>query len=450
MKKTERTHIIRPMTSGVGKILPAVLIAFILLLGTSVSHASEASYERHIAKGVSDMESGDFRGAIEEFKAALKDKPEDRTATLYLGIAYSRSGSREAEATLKKAHQMDPSDSRANLELGISYFNIATYAEARSYFENAIKLAPGTELSAKAEEYLSRMREAGVARRWSVNASVGMQYDTNVILDPGVGPLPQGITGKSDWSGVIYLKGRYKVFSADSVESTVGYSLYQNLHTRLTDFNLSDHILDLNTTYRILPWLSVRGIYAFDYAFVGGNGYDLAHSIAPAVIIAEGKGFSTTIEYRYRKDHFFNSDLFSDNSDRNGSDNLIEISQDIPVHRLVTAHVAYSYDVDSTRKDFWHYTGNKVTAGLRVTLPCRIFANIDGEYYDQDYKGISPFSTSGISRKDRIYTASVSATKLLSDRYAITVGQQYIRDKSNIAEFDYKRALTSLFLNVRF
>ncbi len=436
------------MSSNMIKNLFLALISFALLFLPSISHATEAAYERHIAKGVADIESSDFRSAIEEFKAALKEKPRDRTATLYLGIAYSRSGSREAEATLKNALAMDPSDPRANLELGICYFNLSTYGEARGYFENAVKLAPGTELSAKSEEYLIRMKEAGAARNWSLNVSLGGQYDSNVILNSGGSPLPQGISGKSDWSAVAYLKGRYRIFSNDTIESTVGYNLYQNIHAKLSDFNVSQHIFDINTSYRISPLFYLRGIYAFEYVFVGGDGYDLSHTVAPALIIAEGKGFSTTIEYRYRKDHFFDSDLFFDNSDRTGSDNLVEISQEIPIHPLVGAHVAYSHDVDSTRKDFWHYSGNKGTAGFRFTLPYRIFANVDGEYYNQDYKGISPLS--GTKRKDRIYSASVSATKLLSDRYAITVGQQYIRNESNIAEFDYKRALTSLFLNVRF
>jgi hypothetical protein len=42
------------------------------------------------------------------------------------------------------------------------------------------------------------------------------------------------------------------------------------------------------------------------------------------------------------------------------------------------------------------------------------------------------------------------ATKHLSDRYSITIGQLYASNNSNIKEFDYKRAITSLFLNVRF
>ncbi len=426
----------------------ASLMAFFLCFFPSGSRASEASYEKHLAKGVAGLDANDFGAAVREFKAALNEKPDDAVATLYLGIVLSRSGDKDAGAVLRKALSMRPSDPRANLELGVYDFDVMLYTQAREYFESAARLAPGTEISATAEEYLERMKQRGIARRWSLDLSLGGQYDSNVILNPDVGPLPQGISGKSDWRAVAYLRGRYTIFASNSVESSVGYNLYQSLHAKLSDFNVSQHVFDLSTTYRITPVLRLRGIYSFEYVLVGGNGYDFAHMLAPALVFDEGKGFSSTIEYRYRKEHFMNASFFTDNSDRTGSDNLIEISQVVPLHRTVLARAAYSYDVDSTEKDFWHYNGNRVAAGLTVTLPWRMLMNADGEYYNKNYEGISPLS--GSRRKDDIYTASLSLTKALDDRYSVTAGQIYVRNKSNISDFDYKRNITSLFLNARF
>lgn len=425
-----------------------LLILIFFSVSPPISYGSDATYEKHLARGVADVESGNFRDAIKEFKAALKEKPNDPTATLYIGIAFSRLGDRQAEKTLKKALSLKPSDPRTNLELGIYYFNASTYVTARGYFDSAIKFGAGTEFAERAQEYIDRLKERGIARKWSLNMSLGGQYDSNVILNPDVGPLPQGITRKSDWRAVAFLTGRYALFSSENMDSSVGYSLYQSVHANLSDFNVSQHVVDLSATYRLSPVLHLRGTYAFEYVFVGGHGYDSAHSVGPALLISEGKGYSTVIEYRYRKERFMNSDLFFDNSDRSGSDNLVEISQNIPIHPRVTARVAYSYDVDSTREDFWHYTGNKGAARFTFSLPKRISVNVDGEYCKRDYKGISPLS--GYRRKDDIYSASVSATKSLSDRYSITVGQLYVRNRSNIDDFDYKRAITSLFLNARF
>ncbi|MBI5049348.1 MAG: tetratricopeptide repeat protein [Nitrospirae bacterium] len=136
---------------------------------SSVSYAVEAKYERHIAKGIAYIEARDYVNAAEEFRSALKEKPNDPVAVLYLGIAFSRSGDKEAETILKKALALNPQEPRTNLELGIYYFSKAVYDEAKDYFENTIEIAPNTEFSSKSEEYLKRIKERAVTKPWSIN-----------------------------------------------------------------------------------------------------------------------------------------------------------------------------------------------------------------------------------------------------------------------------------------
>lgn len=432
--------------SGIGFLL--ITITLLISVLSSVSYATEARYQQHLTRGLSSLKADNYKDAIDELKSALKEKPGDFKATLYLGMALSRSGDKEAETILKKAILMSPEDPQANLELGIYYFNRSMNYEARDYLENTKKLAPGTELSARAEEYLQVIRKKDIPRPWALNLSLGGQYDSNVVLSPTGSPLPEGISGKSDWRAVLSMQGRYNVTAGEKLEGSAGYNLYQSLHTRLSDFNVSQHVFDLTATYIISPLLRLKGTYAFEYVFVGGNGYDSSHSLSPALIITEGKGFFTKTEYRYRKDNYINSDLFFDNSDRTGSNNLFGITQNIPIYPSLTARAGYFHDEDSTRKDFWDYSGDKLKAGLSLILPSKILLDLEGEYYDVRYKGISPLS--GDRRKDRTYTVTAAATKSLSERYSVTVGQLYTRNNSNIAAFEYKRAITSLFLNARF
>lgn len=421
------------------------IIAFIFL--STLSYASESIYEQHIARGIAYIEANSYTDAIPEFKAALKNKPEDQTATLYLGIAYSRSGNKDAETTLKKALSMNPEDPRTNLELGILYFNKSIYAEARDYFENAIMLSPKTELSARADEYLSHIRHDD-PKRWALNISVGSQYDSNVIANSDSNPLPQGISKKSDWSAILYLKGRYDTFKRDNFESSIGYSLYQSLYTNLSDYNITQHQIELKALYVISPALSLKGVYSFEYIYLGGNDYYYAHAISPSLIISEGRGFSTIIEYRYRNSHFIDTELFTNNSERTGSNNLLGITQNIPISNSISARVGYAHDEESDEADYWGYSGDKGLIGMRFNLPHRIFADLSWEHTKRDYDGINP--ASGSERKDSINTYSGTVTKALTDRYSITIGESYTRNKSNIPLYDYKRAITSIFLNARF
>jgi hypothetical protein len=194
--------------------------------------------------------------------------------------------------------------------------------------------------------------------------------------------------------------------------------------------------------------LNLSGTYSFEYVYLGGDYYDHARSFTPSLVISEGKGFSTIIDYRYREIHFKDSDRFVNNSDRTGSNNMIGITQNIPVSNFVSARAGYSHDEDATRKAFWDYKGDKALVGIRINMPQSVFLDFYGEYYSKGYEGESPISNS--KRKDIVYTYSGTATKALTDIFSITIGQSYTRNKSNIVEFDYKRLITSLFLNARF
>lgn len=440
--------IISSKKEGVIRNYTVVLMTSFFVLLSSFSHASETTYEQHIAKGVSHMEAKNFSDAKAEFESALKDVPGDFTATLYLGIAQSRAGDKEAESTLKKALSIKPGDARASLELGIYYFNKAAYNISADQFNRTIAAAPNTDLSAVANEYLRVATTGGTAKPWMLNVSLGTQYDSNVVLNGAEGALPQGISRKSDWRAVLYLNGRYAFVKTEQAEASIAYRLYQSLHAKLTDFNVSDHLLDLRATYALSPQLSVRGIAAFEYSFMGGNAYDAAYSFSPALIVSEGNGYSTVVEYIYKKSRFMNSELFFNNSERTGSNNLVAITQNIPLSPTALARVSYAHDVDSTRQEFWSYKGDKLLAAVQFALPGSTYLDLYGEYYHRNYKGA--FQVPGDNRKDNVYTASVSATKFLSQRYSVTVGQLYTRNDSNTAVFDYKRAITSLFLNARF
>ena len=422
----------------------------ITFLFTSIVFAelTDTAYEIAITKAVNKIENADYEGAVKDLEEVLKTRPGDEQATLYSGIALSRLGKREAEEVLKRALSINPGNPLTNLELGIYYVNKSMYDEAGDYFENTIELAPNTEFSAKAEEYLRLLRQRGVLKRWALDILIGGQYDSNVVLNSDDNPLPEGVSRESDWRAVLYLKGGYKFIKSEKAEGSISYSLYQSLHSKLTDFNITDHLLELMGTYAISSVINLKGTYSFEHVSVGGDTYDFAHSINPSLIISEGSGFSTVIEYRYRKSHFVDSELFEDNSDRTGSNNLIGVTQHIPIGTSVIFKVGYSHDVDSTREDYWDYRGDKGIAGLQFNLPSNIYMALSGEYYNKDYKGINPIE--GKEREDKISTASISVTKLLSNNYGITIGELYTRNKSNIEAYDYKRAITSLFFSSRF
>lgn len=425
------------------------LMALAIFLSISVcAYASETAYEQRIARGMANMEDKDYAGAIESFRAALKEKPDDYSATLYLGIALSRAKDKDAEETLKKAFSINPNEPRINLELGVLYFNNEKYNEAKEHLKNAIKLSQDDELKNKAEKYLAVIGEKGGKKKWLLNISLGGQYDTNVILTADTTPLPEGISGKSDWRAVVELDWRYRLLSGAKADASIGYNFYQSIHAKFYDFNISYNLLDLTARYAVKPYLSLSGLYSFEYLFASGNGYSYANTVSPSIIIMEGKGISTTLKYRYRHKHFMDTRIYTTNSERTGSNHLFGITQEVLILPAVQTWFGYAYDKDITMKDYWDYDGHKGFVGFRFKLPYKLSLNLYGEYSYRGYYGISPDFNK--ERKDNVYTYSASITKAITDSTNITIGQTYIDNGSSISYYNYSRAITSLFLNVRF
>lgn len=412
-------------------------------------HAEEVDtiHEQTITKAVNKIENREYEEAIQDLKTILQSRPQDEEANLYLGIALSRTGNEDAEGVLKKALSLNPENPRTNLELGILYYKKALFDEAEDYFKTAITIAPDTEISATANEYLNSIKQKEKIKQWGLSISAGGQYDSNVILNAEDNPLPEGISQESDWKAVLYLKGIYNFVIGEKINVLTGYNLYQNFHTKLSDFNTTSHLIKLEPTYRPSSILTLKGQYAFQHVSVGGDAYDYSHSFSPMLILSQGKGFSTIITYRYLKTHFMDTELFEENSDRTGFNNLAGITQEIPLGNSVRLRISYQYDKDSTSKDFWDYTGNKGLIGVQINLLHNLIINLSGEYYNKDYDGIYP--SEAIEREDDISTASILITKELSNIFSLTIGQFYTKNKSNIDLFDYDRAITSFFINMR-
>jgi len=428
--------------------VPILVCCAVLLFSFSLyAQDLDPAYERALTRAAFKIENTDYEGAAVDAREALRIKTNDEKATLYLGIALSRSGEKEAESALKKALSLNPQNPRTNLELGIYYYNKGLYDESEDYLENAIKTAPNTEIASKAKEYLENTKKRGTVKPWALNISLGGQYDSNVILEGG-DSLPEGISDKADWRAVFTLKGRYNFLRSEKVEGAIGYSFYQSLHTSLPDFNVTNNLPEFTMAFHLAPWVSLKALYAFDYTLVGGDAYSYSHIISPSVVFSLWKGLTTTVDYTYRKNHFMDTDLFGNNSGRRGFNNTIAVTETIPIASYGNIRVGYAYDNENTRESYWSYSGNKYFAGIRWNLPVRFYLDLCGEYYDKNYRERYP--SAARLREDIVKNVWGSLTKVLSDRFSVSVGQLYTRNKSSVALFDYERAITSLFFTVRF
>lgn len=429
---------------------PAVMLVVWICFAAfpAMSPATEAVYEQRMARGVGAIESGDYKAAESEFRSAAREKPGDPNATLYLGVALSRGGKDEAETVLKEALRLDPGNPRTPFELGFHYYMRDRYDAAAEYFEKAARMAPGTEVSRNAESFLTAMKEKGAKKRWSLNLSGGLQYDSNIIVSPDDRPLPAGISERSDVRAVFLLKGRYMIFSGNKGDLSAGYSLYQSYHQNLEEFNINQSVPDLKASYNLAPWLTFRGMYSHESTNLGGGQYSYAHTINPSIVIREGERYSTVFDYRWKKTQYRNGTFFLTNSDRTGRDIAYVITQNASLHKAVQGRAGFAYDEDRTRRNFWDYNGYRTFAGLTFLLPRKSFLDISADIYRRKYNAEYPGF--GVFRRDTTRTYSANAGYPLSSRYTLIAGHTYTEAASNVADFTYRRNVTGLFLNARF
>ncbi len=426
------------------------LILFLIISSTAFAEET-ATFDLRITKGTLALDRKDYTMAIENFKSALKEKPDDPSATLYLGIALCNSGNeKEGEKLLKKALKLEPLSARTNLELGILYYKRGIYDEAKDFFEAVKNLSPGTDLSDMAKNYIreiERKEKRGkiTEKNWAFSLTGGLQYDSNVILEPSDGTLPQGISRKSDWRGIIYLDAKYTPALTDNFSIGPTYSFYQSLHKKLDDFNVQQYLPGLMLNYTISKNLTLRAQYTYEWTSVGGEHYLSSHTVLPVLTIAEGKGFFTFLSYRYQNKDFKNTPLFETNTERNGSNNLIGITQYIRISRA-TLSLGYSHDVDTTDTNYWSYKGNSGDLDLRFDLGEKWVLDLSGKYYQKDYKAEYP-GTIG-KRKDKTTTYSANLTKTFGSNFDITAGWLHENNDSNTDIFEYKRDILTFLMRV--
>jgi len=428
-----------------------IFTALFFFIFSTVPYAADTGYDQHMLQGKSFIESNNFEKAINEFAAALEKKPDDYKAALYLGVAHSRSGNhKDAERYLKKALRSDPLSPEVNLELGLLYEKIGIYEESGDFFMAVVEIAPGTAEAAVANEHLLPKERKPHVKNWSASLTIGAQYDSNVTITSDDSPLPDGISDEADERFFAYLNANYLHPFAGGISAGPTFSFYQSIHNDLDEFNTRQIQPGLAVSYIAGKRVRLGLSYAFEHTSVDEDTYLVSHNITPRVVISENMGFFSVLSYRYKLKDFKDTDLFTTNDDKDGTNHQVQISQHIPLTGPLSLRLSYSFDRDSADKDFWSYKGHKVYAGLKADLGKMWLLDLYGQFYRKGYD--DEFSGTDKRRKDNTSTLSANLTKTIlktsSAMLDASLGYIYIDNSSNIEVFDYQKSIVSLTLRV--
>jgi tetratricopeptide (TPR) repeat protein len=437
-----------------------------------------------------------YPAAEERFRAILRRHPDNARARLGLGMAlYHQDRFSEASAELATAERTLKDEPLLYYYAGLAAASQQAYEQASAKFLQAGKLDKeladdphyqrGVALQSKGQaqpatdEFRLAVEGGAVAaqpirppvsttlpsKRWSLNYGLSTQYDSNVVLLPGGGTLPNGISHKDDFVFVLTGNGEYRFVQNDTWTAGVGLGLYTNFHARLSDFN----VVDVGPTVYVQRRLGVTQLrfqYTFDNVTVGGDSYLQSNAFQPTLTIPESDRTFTQVFARYQYKNFktFRDDQFARpiNQTRDGINWMFGAMQywrfaDDRGH----LRAGYTLDLDRTgggdtaqfgvpTNGDWSYTGHRLSFGGGYRPFTATTLQLAFDYYRQSYENANSFSPDLEKRKDNVYLLTGTAVRDLNSWLWLAFQYSYTRDQSNVAVFDYTRHIVSLTLGGAF
>jgi Flp pilus assembly protein TadD len=448
------------------------------------------------------LRSGQYDAAEERYREILRRHPADARARLGLGMTlYHQGRYTDALADLSSAETDLRDEPLVYYYGGLAAAALQSYAQASEKFLRAgaldpelaqdprYKLGASYHAQGKPEQAAAEFRAAVAAdatpsvrpgitsagtvlspqsKRWDLRAALSLQYDSNVVLLPsGISTPGNNISRKDDFVTVLTGGGEYRFIQDGTWTAGAGYGFYQNIHAKLSDFNVQDHTPTVYVQRR-LGSADVRFQYLLNHVTVGGDSYLLSNTVLSTVTIPESERTYTQAYVRYQNKDFkdFQLDRSGANPTRDANNWMVGGMQYV-LFQDNRAHVraGYTFDTDRTgggdvvqavpglpSKADWSYTGHRFSTGMAVH-PAAAATTLDlaVDYYRQGYDNPNSFSLGGATvRKDNIFLVTGTAARDLRSWLWVAFQYSYTRDDANIAAFSYVRHMVSFTLGGRF
>jgi tetratricopeptide (TPR) repeat protein len=468
-------------------------------------------------RGVTRGQLGDSDGAIADLSEALRVQPTLTRAALELGIALvQKEEYSDAIPFLERARETEELEARASFFLGICRLRRGEYDRSRALFERAAALdpklapssryyegiiayregereeaiehfqavvdgAPDTQIAGEAKQLSDALQRT--ARPWSLYASTGLQYDSNVLLagnfNLGSADDPEFVSGEGDGRAVFNLGGDYRLVDREWVALSVGYDFFQSLHFGLsntkeiksdgtvnttsccTNFNVQNHgaILDLSFTSE---YADAGLLGRHDFALKETDKFLQSGTVLPWVAVPHTDWVETQLSFRLLINDFYGGDNEGEDYDVRDAYNYagaIREVFDLGAARYVW--LGYRYDQEDpvgndNGSQSFAYDGHQIETGFSMTLPSAYGIEAGYAYRHESYDEASeipppplPPQPERPRRSDNVHGVYVLLHIPLPSYFELTTGVFSTFNNSNQSEFEYDRLVGTIGITAR-
>jgi hypothetical protein len=414
----------------------------------------------------------DFLNNIDPLFSGVLARPGNLDNTIAYGASAAARGDIEsAISTYEQLRFYNPKLAATRYQLGVLYFQLGSYAEARGYLQTALQMPDVTpELRQKIEDLLELVDKKLQPDQFSGFAQTGVRYQSNASLGTGSqavlasgGTINSSFLAHPDWNwfgtvGVNYVHD-FQTQTGETFEaSVIGYDAQQfSLHQfdiGLVELRAGPRFAfapgDINGV-TIKPYLVATGATLADAAYMGGIGGGLTLHATVGRVSLDPYG-------EVVQQNFFNSAFYPLASGLSGTLSTVGLQASGPIagglgwqSRIAYAHAndQFAFDsYDSFAADIWlPWTVSLPSpwAGGRpwVVIPT---GGVTTWHYGAPDPFIDPFDTARTTE----WRAGLGLEVPLWGKLVLGSLLQYRNATSNVAAFSYRDLAISTGPMIRF
>ncbi|MGV7222109.1 MAG: hypothetical protein ACQ9MH_11325 [Nitrospinales bacterium] len=246
-------------------------------------------------------------------------------------------------------------------------------------------------------------------KNWSIKLETRLAYDDNVIQAPTRSGLitipPGGIDDQLfEWSA----QARFKHVFTEKFSIKAAYDVDMTIHTDLSRYDLTTHIIGLRPRYKIAPLMNLEMSYKYIYNIVNGDNFSGIHYFEPSFNYMNKNTGLTRLFYTYK----YSDNWLSDTRDT--SQHSLGIKQYFFFSNFTKRiSLGYKYAIDNSTGIFFDRDMHILEISGTTPLFYGIVMDIDGQFTFREYESRLATLGTEIRRNDTQNRAFVSFSKII-------------------------------------
>ncbi len=357
----------------------------------------------------------------------------------------------EALDYFRKAQEDPRVAQEAKFQTSLALAGLNRLKEARKSMQEAISINTQSQTADFANRYMGVLeKRLEEIKPFRATVTTGIDYDTNVTLQPGGAGSATQVSGQKDVVFTQTATFEYNFHAQGPFSLLTQYSYFQNFHPHLPTFDIMSHYLGAIPTYNYKAgrvWLPC----SYNFVDVQSDKYFTGFLANPTWLhlLNEHVGVETTARFFRR---YYWTPLSLPQDDRSGKD----FGGSLGAYYFFKNQKGYlqarlSYDHDATTGSNWTSDSYRLLLTVLYPITDKLKASAFVDLSLQPYEHLF-FNGAGFEDKrfDKIIIPGLQITYEFWKGLEFNVHYVFTRDNSNTAIYTYSRQIVGCQLGYRY